>query len=344
MNLALQGGGAHGALTWGVLDRLLEEDRIEIEGITATSAGAMNAAVLKHGLLHGGRDGAKAALADFWGEVARLGSLANPVLAWLKAVTPMAEMSPLIAAQVQAAHVAGEGLTRVLSPYDLNPLNYHPLRDVIDGLDFVAVCKEDTGPKLFICATNVRTGKIKVFEGEEISTDAILASACLPTLFQAIEIPDRQTGQMEAYWDGGYIGNPALFPLFYETVARDVIIVHINPIERPEVPRAAADILNRINEISFNSSLLRELRAIEFVQRLIHEERLTSDRFKDVLIHSIRDDAAMAALSVATKLQPDSGLIERLHRTGRDAMDHFLKEHWADIGVRSTVDLRAMFS
>jgi NTE family protein len=341
INLALQGGGAHGALTWGVLDRLLEEERLSFEGITATSAGAMNAAVLKHGLMLGGRAQAKAALESFWMEVARRGSLSNPVSTWFSAVSPL--LGPLAEAQAQASYLAGEQLSRVFSPYDLNPLNVHPLRDLLDDLDFGNVCHAD-GPHLFICATNVRTGKIKVFEGEEISTDAILASACLPTLFQAVEIADKDTGKVEAYWDGGYIGNPALFPLFYATQTQDILIVHINPIEREDVPKDAQGILNRVNEVSFNSSLLRELRAIDFVKRLIDDGTLRGRNFKDVLIHSIRDDETMASLSVATKLHPDRAMLERLRDKGRAAADEFLTRHWADLGTRSSVDLREMFS
>lgn len=341
INLALQGGGAHGALTWGVLDRLLEEDRLEVEGITATSAGAMNAAVMKAGLMNGGREAAQTALTDFWLEVARKGAASNPVMNWLTTLNPL--LAPLADAQAQATYFAGDQLSRVFSPYDLNPLNVHPLRDMLDALDFSQICTTD-GPDLFICATNVRTGKIKVFEGDEISTDAILASACLPTLFQAVDIKDPVTGQMESYWDGGYIGNPALFPLFYKTQTQDILIVHINPIERNDVPRDAQSILNRVNEISFNSSLLRELRAIDFVKRLIDDGTLQGRSFKDVLIHSIRDDATMAALSVATKLSPDRALLEDLRDKGRVAADTFLTNHWGDLGERSSVDLRGMFS
>ena len=202
----------------------------------------------------------------------------------------------------------------------------------------------DQGPHLFICASNVRSGKIKVFQRDEITTDVILASACLPTLFQAVEIEDPVTGKLEAYWDGGYTGNPALFPLFYETESRDVLIVHINPLEREQLPRTASEILNRVNEISLNSSLLRELRAIEFVQRLIAKGSQNLDGFKNVLIHSVRDDEAMKVLSVATKILVDRALLLDLKAKGAAAMDTFLAEHWGDLGERSSVDLRAMFN
>ncbi|QPH54321.1 patatin-like phospholipase family protein [Pontivivens ytuae] len=344
VNLALQGGGAHGALTWGVLDRLLEEDKLVIEGITATSAGAMNAAALKCGYVEGGNAGAKAKLDWFWDQIATRAAQSNPTLEWLRFLSP--DIASTVAAlQSNPAYFAGETLTRMFSPYELNPLDVNPLRDVLSQVCFHM--EDPEGPKLFICATNVRTGKIKVFEGAEISIDAVLASACLPTLFRAVEIPDPATGEMEAYWDGGYIGNPALFPLFYETKTRDVLIVHINPLEREEVPRKAHEILNRINEISFNSSLLRELRNIDFVRRLIEEGVLRNarwgNRFKDVLIHSIRDDETMAKLGVATKLQPDRTMLEALKAKGREAANTFLKAHWNDLNERSTVDLRAMF-
>lgn len=340
INLALQGGGAHGALTWGVLERLLEEERLEIEGITATSAGAMNAAALKCGLLNGGREGARNRLETFWLGVGRFALTSNPVFAWLQAVNPfMAAIN-----QAAPAYLVGEFVSRVASPYDFNPFNIQPLRMLIGDLDFVAIQEETVWPRLFICATNVRTGKIKVFSGQEISTDAVLASACLPTLFQAIEIEDPKTGETEAYWDGGYIGNPALFPLFYETQTRDVLIVHINPIYRDEVPRRAQDILNRINEVSFNSSLLRELRTIEFVKRMIARGALDTEHFTDVLIHSIRDDHFMGELTVATKLQPDRGLLLALRAKGHELADSFLRRHWRDLNERSSVDLRAMFS
>ncbi|SOH93689.1 NTE family protein [Monaibacterium marinum] len=331
INLALQGGGAHGALTWGVLDRLLEEEQLMIEGITATSAGAMNAAALKCGWVAGGREGAIKHLDAFWSGVGKHSPSSNPMMQWLQAVNPM-----LMEGMSGPMQFAGETMTRIFSPYDFNPLNYHPLRDLIGELNF-GTMDEPEGPKLFICATNVRSGKIKVFENDEITTDAILASACLPTLFQAIEIDG------EAYWDGGYTGNPALFPLFYETKSRDIVVVHINPIERDEVPHRAPDILNRINEISFNSSLLRELRNIELIKRLISDGILTGDRFKDVLIHSIRDDETMTELGVQSKLTPDMAMLQNLREKGYAAGDAFLRDSWGNLGERSSVNLRQMF-
>ncbi|MEO1551469.1 MAG: patatin-like phospholipase family protein [Pseudomonadota bacterium] len=340
INLALQGGGAHGAFTWGTLDRLLEEPDLEIEGISGTSAGAMNAAALKAGWVRGGNEGARAALEAFWDEISQSG---DGVSQWLSFLTPhpdlfskWVEMSP--------AYLMGDALTRTFSPYQLNPLNIHPLRPIVEKmLDFDKVCAA-AGPKLFISATNVRTGKIKVFSGQDISGDTLLASACLPTLYQAVEIEDKDTQTTEAYWDGGYMGNPALFPLFDETDSADILIVHINPILRDEVPRSDRDILNRINEISFNSSLLRELRAIDFVRRLLDDGKISNNSMKNVLIHSIRDDDLMRRLGVATKLTPDRALLRQLRDAGRAAMDDFLGAHKDDIGFRGTLDLRAMFA
>ena len=339
VDLALQGGGAHGAFTWGVLDRLLEEETLSFEGVSATSAGAMNAACLKTGLVaDGSRQAARDRLDRFWGSIGRLSrAQTNPLLEWVRAFNPTTS-NLADAIEASPGWQVGDTLTRMFSPYDLNPLNLNPLRDLlIECLEFDAVCR-DCLPSLFIGATNVRTGKAKVFQGAEISTDAILASAALPTLFQAVEIAG------EHYWDGGYTGNPALFPLFYDTGARDVLIVHINPIERPETPRTSREILNRMNEVSFNASLLSELRAVDFVRRLIAEGRLEAGTMKDVLIHSIRDDETMRQLGVATKVQADWTLMNNLKGAGRAAADAFLRDHWKDLGQRATVDLRAMFS
>ncbi|MEM8789756.1 MAG: patatin-like phospholipase family protein [Pseudomonadota bacterium] len=343
INLALQGGGAHGAFTWGVLDRLLEEEDIEVEGITATSAGAMNAAALKAGWVLGGNAGAREKLAAFWQEVSAHTVVPNPIIqTWLSALTPGPEAFSKIV-QMSPGYVAIDIASRLFSPYEANPLNIHPLRPIVEKmLDFDHVCAI-AGPKLFVSATNVRTGKVKIFTGREIGVDALLASACLPTLYQAVEIPCPETGRVEAYWDGGYMGNPALFPLFYETDVSDIMVVHINPIYREDVPNSAAEILNRINEISFNSTLIRELRAIDFVRRLLEDGRIQRGTMKDVRVHSIMDDDLMNSLSAATKLTPDRTLLMNLKAAGRARMEAFLAEHRADLGQRSTVDLRTVF-
>ncbi|AVO39586.1 patatin-like phospholipase family protein [Pukyongiella litopenaei] len=337
INLALQGGGAHGAFTWGVLDYLLERDDIEIAGISGTSAGALNGAALKAGLLRGGREGARDELDRLW---TRMGAVENPVFAdWLQ-FFDLGQISRGMAHSPVFA--AADIWTRVLSPYASGSLYAHPLRSVVDAFDFDRVCADD-GPALFICATRVRSGKVRIFKGREISTDAILASACLPTLFRAIEIDDPETGQTEAYWDGGYTGNPALFPLFDSALPEDIVIVNINPLERDAVPVTAQDIQNRINEISFNSSLLRELRAIAFVQRLLEDGTLKRGRMARVLLHMIADDALMNDLSVATKTVPHPVVLTRLKRAGRAAAARFLDAHRDDIGARSSIDLAEMF-
>ena len=232
----------------------------------------------------------------------------------------------------------------MFSPYDLNPFNINPLRALlIEQLHFDAVCQADP-PHLFICATNVRTGKARVFKDEEIGTEAILASTCLPSVFQAVEIDDPETGRREAYWDGGFTGNPSLWPLFYGTEARDLLIVHINPIVREALPRTARDILNRTNEISFNAALLGELRAITFVRRLLAEGVIPQGVMKDVLVHSIADDDTMGKLGVATKMHADWTLMRNLKQVGREAAERFLADHWSDLGERASVDLRALYS
>lgn len=343
INLALQGGGAHGAFTWGALDRLLDEEDIEVEAITATSAGAMNAAAFKAGWASDGREGARKALAQFWLRLAGVdGHVAEVLGDWLRAVAPspaslsrMLELSPTV--------LGTEGLTRVFSPYQLNPLGFHPLRAMVDDLMEMGDVGCDRGPKLLIAATNVRSGKVRVFTGDEVSTNAILASACLPTLFQAIEFDDPKTGKREAFWDGGYMGNPALFPLFYETSCRDILIVHINPIVREDLPFTSTEILNRINEVSFNGSLLRELRGIDLVNRLIEEGILPANRMTKNRIHSVADDELMTQLGVASKMTPSKALMVQLKDAGQAAMDRFLKDHKKDIGKQSSVDVRAMF-
>lgn len=337
INLALQGGGAHGAFTWGALDRLLQEDGIEIAGISGTSAGALNGAALKAGLLSGGREGARENLAWLWGRIGAVEDESLPAwfgLAQTRAISTALDYSPFFA--------AADAWSRVVSPYGWGPLYNNPLRAIVDEFDFGSVCARE-GPRFFVGATNVRTGKARVFEGDEINTDAILASACLPTLYRAVEMHDASTGQTEAFWDGGYTGNPPLFPLFEPELPDDILVININPLEREALPRTPQDIRNRINEISFNSSLLRELRAIEFVSRLIDEGRVEEGAMKRLRIHMIADDALMNDLSVATKLIPIPAVLARLKRAGAEAAEAFLHHHLGDIGARSSADLRTMF-
>jgi NTE family protein len=332
INLALQGGGAHGAFTWGVLDRLAEEKDLAFEGLSATSAGAMNAAAFAYGLAVDGRDGARTALANYWKRVsdaARLGPLQpSPIdqalgdhrLRW----SPIFSLMGFV--------------TRVLSPYQFNPTDYNPLREIVEqSIDFEVLKRPDCPVKLFLSATNVRTGKVKVFAGTEISLGAVMASACLPTMFHAVEIDG------EAYWDGGYMGNPALFPLIYNCKSTDIVIVHINPLFRQEVPRTADDILNRINEISFNSSLMREMRAVGFVTNLITQNRIINGELPRVLIHSIADDAFVGALSATSKYNAEWDFLIFLRDHGRKCAGDWLAKHFSKLGVESSVDIHGVY-
>jgi len=338
LNLALQGGGAHGAFTWGVLDRLLEEPEIEIAAISGTSAGALNGAALKAGLSKkGNAEKARALLQDLWEQV---GAMTDPRLEpWFSLFPP-----DLIARTMESspAFMMTERLGQVFSPYDSPFSATNPLERIVGRFDFGDVCC-DSGPAFHICATNVRSGKIRVFAQEDMTVEAIMASACLPTLFRAVEIYDPSSERVEAYWDGGYTGNPALFPLFHPDLPKDVVIININPLHREDVPRSGREIQNRINEISFNSSLLRELRAIDFVRRLLEDETLKAGSMKEVYVHMIADDALMTQLSVATKTLPNPAILSQLKTAGRAAAERFLDNHAEDLGKRGTVDLRAMF-
>jgi NTE family protein len=331
INLALQGGGAHGAFAWGALDSILADGRLDIEAVSATSAGAMNAVVLADALTEGDREHARERLAAFWRGIAAAGETYSPVRPihdWFGQALPI-EQSPF--------YWMFDAMTRLFSPYQLNPFNFNPLREVLEQhVDFDKL-RHTKGVHVHLCATNVETGKVRIFNREELTPDAVLASACLPFLFQTIEIDGAH------YWDGGYIGNPAIFPLIYGSQSRDVVLVHINPIVRHGVPKTAPEILNRINEISFNSSLMREMRAIAFVTRLIDTDKVNASEMKQMLIHSIRDDEAMAAHSVASKLNPDWDFLCKLRDGGYCVTERWLRTNYADLGVKSTVDLDAEF-
>jgi NTE family protein len=329
INLALQGGGAHGAFTWGVLDRLLEDDRIAFEGVSATSAGAMNAVVLAYGLTEGGREGGRKALAGFWRRVSHAAAAGPLQPSWLDRLTGnrSLEHSP--------SFLMFDLLSRVLSPYQFNPTNHNPLYEVlVQSVDFDRLRSDACPLKLYLSATNVRTGKIKVFENDVICPQRVLASGCLPFLFQAVEIDG------EHYWDGGYMGNPAIFPLIYNSESRDVLIIHINPRERAELPTTATEIMNRINEISFNSSLMREMRAISFVTKLIDDNAAGLKALKRMLVHSIAADAVMSGLGVASKLNGDWDFLTYLRDQGREHADRWLNDNFTRLGRESTVDIR----
>jgi NTE family protein len=331
INLALQGGGAHGAFAWGVLDRLLDDERISFEGISATSAGAVNAAVLSYGLSVGGRDGAKRALKTFWRRIAR-SAMFSPLQP-----SPWDRLTHNHSLENSPAYMAFDILSRIFSPYQLNPLNINPLKQVLEEVVDFEKLQRDCAVKLYLSATNVRTCKVKVFTGEEICADAVLASTCLPFMFQAVEIKG------EHYWDGGYMGNPAIFPLIYNCDSADVVIVHINPAERPDVPTTSRDIMNRINEISFNSSLMREMRAISFVTKLIEDGKLKEDDAKHMMLHAIEADDVMRGLGVASKMNADWEFLMHLHDIGRERTGAWLEANFDKIGVESSVDIRAKY-
>lgn len=326
VNLALQGGGAHGAFAWGVLDRLLEDGRLGFEAITATSAGAMNATVLAYGLSEGGPEGARKALCNFWRRVSHAAAWGplQPSL-WDR-------MTHNHALETSPAFQYFDMLSRVMSPYQLNPTNWNPLRRVLeDCVDFNRL-RANGRIKLFLSATNVRSGKVRIFDTCEITPDAVLASACLPFMFQAVEIDG------EPYWDGGYMGNPALYPLIYHADAADVVIVHINPLRREGTPKTAQEIMNRINEISFNSSLMREMRVISFVSRLIDEGKVPDGDMKRMRIHAIADDEMMQTLSVTSKLNGDWEFLTHLRDVGRARAQAWLEENFDTIGHEATAD------
>ena len=335
VNLALQGGGAHGAFTWGVLDRLLEDPRIALEGLSGTSAGSVNAVVLAYGMMQGGRDGAREALARLWKGVAAIGAATLPVrrAPWEFLLTGWnIGFSP--------SYQAFRALTGMYSPYQLNPGNLNPLRSLLESeVDFDELhgC---LAVKLFLTATRVRDGKIRVFRTHEITSDVVLASSCLPQYFQAVEVAG------EAYWDGGYTGNPALFPFFYECDSRDVVIVHVNPIERDEVPVLPDAIANRVNEITFNASLIAELRAIAFVQKLVADGWIKVGKRSDlryIRVHAIRADLALADLSEASKFALDRAFLATLRDRGREVTAEWLDRTYAALGKRSSVDIRAEY-
>jgi NTE family protein len=328
INLALQGGGAHGAFTWGVLDQLLEDGRIEIEGISGASAGAVNAVMLADGLARGGRDEARERLADFWRAVSVDGHLPDLQRSVVERLFPFARDGLWLGA-----------MSRMLSPYDLNPLNINPLKDLVERfVDFEAI-RGDRALELFISATNVQTGELRVFTRAEITPEVIMASAALPNLFRAVEIDGVP------YWDGGYSGNPAVIPFLRATATEDVLIVQINPRERRKVPTRTREIMSRVNEINFNASLLSELRGVAFVNRLIDEGRLPrgmrQGEFRRLKVHRI----VMADLSetsgTRSPLKLDYESFEMLRKLGQRATRRFLDAHFDDIGRKSTIDIAA---
>lgn len=329
VNLALQGGGSHGAFTWGVLDGLLEDGRIEVEGFSGTSAGSMNAVVYAYGYLQG-PEGARSALHNFWKAISKAGQMFNPLhlTPWEKVFGRTLDKS--------FTNFWFEILVHSFSPYQLNPWNFNPLKDILmNSVDFKEL-RERSKTKLWITATNVNSGKGHVFSLSEITADAVMASACMPNLFQSVKIDE------EYYWDGGYMGNPVLYPLIYHTDSRDIVIVHINPIQRAGPPKSSEEISNRIHEISFNTALIKELRAIYFIQDLQEKGWIKDeyrDQMKSVLVHSIRSDQALAEFSVTSKMESDWGFLTMLRDRGRNCAKIWLNENYNKLNEASSVNL-----
>jgi NTE family protein len=331
IKLALQGGGSHGAFSWGVLDALLADERIEIEAIVGTSAGAMNAAVLAHGLAEGGNEGARRALSSFWGRIGTLAATSPLQPTWLDRLLSPGNMD------FSPAWRVADILSRQLSPSERNPTDINPLRDLVEeAVDFDRL-RASAAPALFVCATNVLTGRIKVFPREEISAAAVMASSCLPLLFPAVEIDG------EHYWDGGYCGNPAIFPLIYMGGGPDIVIVQLNPINIPAVPRAVGDIVDRMNTLSFNSSLMREMRMIHFVTGLIDRGELPPGKHLRLFIHMIDAEAELARLNASSKLNATETFIFYLFSLGQSRGEAFLAAHFDDLGQRSSTDVAQTF-
>jgi NTE family protein len=325
IDLALQGGGAHGAFTWGVLDRLLEEPWLRIDGISGTSAGAMNAVVLADGFIRGGGNGARAALEGFWRKVSdaallspfRRGPLDILMGRWTLDSSP--------------TFIAMDLIARLFSPYDLNPGGVNPLRDILaECVDFSRIANSPI--KLFVTATNVRTGRGHVFRNVDLTPDVLLASACLPTLFQAIEIDG------EAYWDGGFAGNPTITPLIRECTSRDTILVPINPLERSGSPRGAREILDRVNEVSFNAVTLKELKMIALMRQVADPGTTEGALWAEMRVHMVRNPI-MTELGYSSKLNAEWAFLSMLRDEGRRAAETFLAENVDNLGKRSSIDL-----
>src|ERR1700676_2680197 len=330
IDLALQGGGSHGAFTWGVLDRLLEEPQLRIVAISGTSAGAMNAAVLADGWTDGGAEGARAALDKYWQRVSRAAAF-SPLQR-----SPLDRLMGQWTLDTSPAYIAMDLMSRVLSPYDLNPLGFNPLRNIlVESIDFDRLARSPI--KLFVTATNVRTGRGRIFRNTEITADVLLASACLPTMFRAIEIDG------EAYWDGGFVVNPTTPPLVRESDAHDTILVQINPRERLEPPRTANDILNRLNEISFNSPLMKELRMMALLRQVADPGHGEGARWAGMRTHRIMSDA-LAHFGASSKLNAEWEFVSLLKEEGRKSAGTFLTAHGEDIGKHSTTDIDALLA
>lgn len=337
VNLALQGGGAHGAFTWGVLDRLLEGGEVEIRAISGTSAGAMNAVVLADGIEEGGPEGARAALKRFWTAIS-VAARASPIRRG-----PIDVFMSNWNLDHNPSMLLVDIMQLVSSPYDFNPWKINPLKVILEReVDFARV-RRCENLKLFVSATNVHTGRVRVFNSHELTVEMVMASAAMPFIYQAVMIDETP------YWDGGYMGNPALFPLYNACESRDVVIVQVNPIYRKEVPRTARDIMNRVNEISFNSSLLSEFRAIRFIHKLIDNGAIDKgiiegDKYRKIHVHMIDAQGKLLPLGASSKVNAEWAFLEFLFEIGREAAESWIAKHWADIGETTTIDLMGTFA
>jgi NTE family protein len=342
VNLALQGGGSHGAFTWGVLDALLEDGRIAIEGISGTSAGAMNAVALAHGFAQtqgksklSANDAARASLTDFWNGVVAMGALGEAQRAPFNMLMGSlgGDASPIGQMMASMTNMWSTAVTQSMSPYQNNPLDINPLKEFLEKqIDFKAIAAlKDI--KIFVVATGVSTGKAEIFSGKRLTAKAVMASACMPTLFKAVEIDG------EHYWDGGYSGNPAIHPLIYNCTSRDIMLVQINPIKRDKLPTTAAQIMDRMNEITFNAGLLAEMRAIDFVKRLIAQGKLDASHYKDVLMHRIDGGELLEDYNAASKVSTNSQMIHKLRELGRENAKAWLAKNFTALGVNATVNL-----
>ncbi|MDR3419942.1 MAG: patatin-like phospholipase family protein [Xanthobacteraceae bacterium] len=329
VNLALQGGGSHGAFTWGVLDRLLEDERLSFEGISGTSAGAVNAVVMTDGLAAGGRQAAKDALRAYWQKVAALSSRG------VFTPSPFDKANPDFGLEHSPGYLFMESLTYFMSPYQVNPLKFNPLRDLLaESINFERVRRQQA-VKLFISATNVKTAKVKVFNGKELDVQHVLASTCLPLMMHAVEVDGQY------YWDGSFTGNPAIFPLLFECESPDIVMVHITPADRPEVPTTSPAIMNRMQEISFNTSLIREMRTIAYLTRLIDAGK--ADGAKRLLIHLIEAEDLIRKLSWSSRLNGDWNFLTHLHGLGRARADKWLAANFDRVGVETTINLEEKY-
>ncbi len=324
LNLALQSGGAHGAFTWGVLDYLLEDERIDVEGISGAGAGAINGSLLAYGLSTGDRAKAKELLESFWKKISISADILNPSMVD-KFFSGMDFMAP--------GYMAMDYMMRMMSPYQFNFFNLNPLKDVLEELiDFNRLSRENK-KKLFINATNVKTSKSKIFAGKDLTIEALLASACLPYLYKSVEING------EHYWDGSYSANPSLYPLIRRCESSDILLVQVNPMGADDVPRTSQDIMDRINEISFNRALIDSMRMISFINHMIEKNALSHKDYKYVFMHAIDAEDMMRGLGNASKLNADWQFLTHMRDAGRQAAEEWLRTHYENIAVRSTVDI-----